>query len=142
MAFKRSAVRLRLTPPLKILSCSNYSVADFRGEVTPVAQGKHQESTLILSLVGEALRPCLWLIAIVCKSPTRFCANVNANANCWQFHVTKIEASHEQVPYHDQCCSLRRFLLGPEQGQRQLQDYDLLPRSPAVFRRVFAPRCG
>ena len=50
MAFKRSAVRLRLAPPLKILSCSNYSVADFRGEVTPVARAKHQESTLILSL--------------------------------------------------------------------------------------------
>jgi hypothetical protein len=56
MAFKRSAVRLRLAPPLKILSCSNYSVADFRGEVTPVARGKHQESTLVLSLPPHVAR--------------------------------------------------------------------------------------
>jgi hypothetical protein len=44
MAFKRSAVRLRLAPPLKILSCSNYQWPIFGVRSRPSlgkAPGKH-----------------------------------------------------------------------------------------------------
>jgi hypothetical protein len=68
-----------------------------------------------------------------CPSPATVCYDARAG---------DLRGDHEQVLSHDYRCSGHRFLFGPEHGWRQLhlQDYDLLSRPSAAFRRVFAPR--